>query len=157
DEHTSNAVTVTIDVTPVNDAPDIESVPEQSATEGQTFTLDLADYVSDVENDPLEFSASGLPPGLDVDPSSGVVSGRVDTGIEARDYEVEVTVDDGDDTSRSSFVVAVVMADRADLEAAVEATPNPALVDEAVTWTLTVINRGDVDVANVSLDAEFSG
>ncbi|MBN1236946.1 MAG: VCBS repeat-containing protein, partial [Gammaproteobacteria bacterium] len=156
-EHTSNAVNVTIDVTPVNDAPRIESIPPQSATESTPFSFDAGAYVSDAEGDPLQYSASGLPAGLSIDAATGTVTGTIPAGTEARDYDVGLTVDDGSDSASASFVISLLLADRADLEASVDVAPNPAIVDETATWTLTVRNAGGVDVANVTLDAQFTG
>ncbi len=153
---TSNAVTVTIDVTPVNDPPSIASIPDQSATEGVAFSLDLSRFVSDPEGDALTYRATGLPPGLGVDPVSGVVSGTPPIGTKAADYDVTLSVNDGSATSRAHFLIRLGAAGRADLAVGVEVSPNPVLVKDKATWTLTVDNVGASDVANVHLTAAFT-
>mgnify|MGYP000627949999 CR=1 FL=1 len=55
-ELTSNIATITIDVTPVNDAPVLDVVAEQSIDEDNTFTYILS--ANDVDNTALEYTAS---------------------------------------------------------------------------------------------------
>jgi YVTN family beta-propeller protein len=54
--------------------------------------LTLALQASDGDGDPLSFSAAGLPPGLQLNASTGVISGTPST---AGGYNVQVTVSDG--------------------------------------------------------------
>ncbi len=47
----TNTITVNVTITPVNDAPVVADIPNQTITEGAAFTtITLDDYVSDVEN-----------------------------------------------------------------------------------------------------------
>src|SRR5690606_30766158 len=82
----SNAAPVTIDVIAVNDAPRGGPVPRQSATENLQFELELGALFSDPEEEPLSFSAQGLPPGLTLDPVTGRLAGIPPLGTEAREY-----------------------------------------------------------------------
>ncbi len=53
---------------------------------------------------PLIYSATGLPPGLVIDPSSGVITGNIDGAADtASVYQVTITVTDGTDDSQTSF------------------------------------------------------
>jgi hypothetical protein len=156
-QSTSNAVTVTIDVTPVNDAPDIDPIPVQSATEGRPFSADIGGFVSDADGDPLTFRATGLPPGLTLDAVTGTLSGTPPLGTEAADYDAALRVNDGSATSSAKFTIRVLAAGRADLEASAEVSPNPALTGENATWTLGVDNKGTIEVGNVALEAVYSG
>ena len=53
------------------------------------------------DSDPLSFSASGLPPGLNIATATGLISGTVDTvGV----YLVTVTVIDGTDNVSVTLV-----------------------------------------------------
>lgn len=78
----------------VNLPPDLTSPGDQSNLEGEAVSLDLA--ATDPDNDDLTFSATGLPPGLSIDPGTGVISGTIATGAMAGSpYDVRVTVTDG--------------------------------------------------------------
>ncbi|HEY8555232.1 MAG TPA: putative Ig domain-containing protein [Burkholderiales bacterium] len=155
-EAQSNAVTVAIDVRPVNDRPRGGPVPPQSATEAVPFELALAPLFSDVEGDPLTFSARGLPPGLALDPATGVLAGTPPLGTEPRDYRVDLRVSDGEDRLDTRFTIALLRAGRADLAAAIDVTPNPVQLGTTATWTLTVRNGSTAEVGNVELTAEFT-
>ncbi len=56
---TSDTGTVTINVTAVNDAPVVSDIPNQSIAEGGSFTtINLDDYVDDIDNDDTEMNWS---------------------------------------------------------------------------------------------------
>ena len=57
----------------------------------------------------LNFSATGLPSGVTIDPASGVISGTPDSGDALQDYPVTVTVSDGvaSDTASISFTLTL--------------------------------------------------
>jgi VCBS repeat-containing protein len=95
----SNTVTVTITVTPVNDAPTIAAIANQTGTVGVPVTPVTA-VGSDVDaGDTLSYSASNLPPGLGIDPASGTISG---TPTIAGIFHVTVTVTDSSMASAST-------------------------------------------------------
>lgn len=59
---------------------------------------------SDPNGDPLSFVANGLPPGLAIDPNTGLISGTHTPGSEQNDaYEVAVQVSDGVQTVYIAF------------------------------------------------------
>ncbi|MFG6443219.1 Ig-like domain-containing protein [Roseateles sp. LKC17W] len=93
--------TVAISVRPVNDAPAPSGTPltAQTAADGQAVTVDTAAGFADVEGQALSYSATGLPPGLAIDPLSGVISGTLAANASAGGatgvYSVTVTASDG--------------------------------------------------------------
>ena len=54
----SNDATFTVN--PVNDAPEVSDIPDQTIDEGQTFeTINLNEYVTDIDEDTITWTASG--------------------------------------------------------------------------------------------------
>jgi hypothetical protein len=89
---TAAAVTVTVNNQTANRAPTLVQPPSQTSAEGSPVTLTLS--ASDPDGDVLTYSASGLPPGLSVNSSTGVISGTP-TFTSAGTYSVTATVSDG--------------------------------------------------------------
>ena len=58
-----------------NSAPSIAPVADQTHTIGETISFQV--NASDPENDPLTYSATGLPDGLGINPVSGLISGTL--------------------------------------------------------------------------------
>jgi hypothetical protein len=74
---------------------------------------------------PLNFSASGLPSGLSIDPSTGIISGIIERlPVSPAVFDVVVTATDGTSASSTSFLVEVYGGDYA-FPYIVE-LPNPA-------------------------------
>jgi hypothetical protein len=67
-------------------------------------TVSLAVQASDADHDALAFSATGLPQGLSISSTTGVISGTVATSA-GRDtpYSVTVTASDGTHTASDTF------------------------------------------------------
>ena len=95
------SVTTTIDFTILNVDPIVViDLPDLSDTAGYTVTHPSFNNFSDPDGDVLNFSATGLPPGLSVDPLTGEISGTI-AGSAVSDapngdgiYTVTITVDD---------------------------------------------------------------
>lgn len=75
-----------------NTAPTLNTPNDQSHTEGDTVALQLS--ASDPDDDPLNYSASGLPAGLSLEPTSGLISGTLAADA-AGSYTVDISVSDG--------------------------------------------------------------
>ncbi|GJE54785.1 hypothetical protein EKPJFOCH_1269 [Methylobacterium thuringiense] len=91
---------IALTIAAVNDAPRAGILPAIGSLEGDTVAgADLGRYFSDVEGDTLRFTVVGLPPGLAIDPVTGVVSGTIDRSASlgglGGDYTVTVSADDG--------------------------------------------------------------
>jgi large repetitive protein len=98
----SNIATVTITVSAVNDAPTIVTPANQVGIVGATVSLRL--LAEDVDGDVIEFSASNLPPGLVLDPATGVISGTLTT---AGTFAIGVSASDWSATASATFTWTV--------------------------------------------------
>ncbi len=77
-----------------NDKPVITPLPDQTNDEGDTISLQVE--ASDPNSDPMTFTATGLPAGLSIDSSTGLISGTINYEASASSpYSVRVTVSDG--------------------------------------------------------------
>jgi hypothetical protein len=95
----STEVVLDLTTTPVpNQAPTLNQPPNQSGFVGNAVTLALS--ATDPERATLTYSATGLPPGLTINTSTGVISGTLQT---AGTYNVTATVSDGSLTASRPF------------------------------------------------------
>ena len=79
----TSTATVTVVVNGVNDAPESLGLPDQTDTEGEPITpVDISNGFTDPDTgDTLTFDDNGtLPPGLTLDPNTGIVTGTPDEG-----------------------------------------------------------------------------
>lgn len=85
-----------------NTPPTLQNPGPQSSVAGSGASLAM--QASDADGDPLSYSASGLPPGLTINPSSGLISGTIAANAaNASPYAVSVGVSDGTDSVSASF------------------------------------------------------
>jgi len=101
----SDLITVTINVTGVNDAPTSSSIANQSSDESDVVSVDVSGSFTDIDADNVfTYTASGLPPSLSIDSVNGVISGTLDADAAAGSvYNVTVTATDsgGEATSQT--------------------------------------------------------
>jgi hypothetical protein len=131
-------------VTHANNHPPVLTNPRTQANVA-TDNVSLALTASDADNDPLTFSASGLPSGLNLDPYSGVIYGSLATGAvrSGTSYVVTVTVDDGNGGTASQTFNWVVN----DTTLAAQGTPFSATEGTEV-YNATVATFTDPDTAH---------
>ena len=81
----------------INPAPIIGQVelPATPHVVGETVTIDVGAVTQDPDGDVLNYSADNLPPGLSVDPATGLISGTLTTP-QAEPFVFIVTVTDAD-------------------------------------------------------------
>jgi VCBS repeat-containing protein len=94
-----STASVTITVVPANDAPTTDALPPQASVDSAVITLPTDACFGDVDGDRLTYAATDLPPGLTIDPASGIISGTLDRsasqGGAGGVYLVTVTASDG--------------------------------------------------------------
>ena len=103
----------------------ISSISNQTNTEGDSVNLQVSASGGDSS---LTYAATSLPPGLSLDPTSGLISGIVDsTASNASPYTVQIEVDDTDmdstDVASTSFTWTI------------EQEPIPIVLDPVVDQT----------------------
>lgn len=90
-----DTATVTITVTPVNDAPVASTIPDLSRPDSSTVNLNISGYFSDVDGDDLDYAITGLPPGLTFDPETGLITGTLTANASQNSpYTVTVVAND---------------------------------------------------------------
>lgn len=97
--------TFTWQVTNVNRPPVVTNPGPQNSAEGATLSLPIS--ASDPDGQALTYSSTGLPPGLSINPSSGVISGSL-TYAAAGTYSVTVRASDGSLFDEETFSWTVV-------------------------------------------------
>ncbi len=132
----TETTTVTMTVTPVNDAPVAATAANQTGTDGQADSYNAGALFTDVDNASLTFSASGLPAGLAINPATGLISGSIDshasTGGTAGVYSVTVTATDASGALATTTFTWTV------------ANPVPVAQNDAYTGTEDVAITGNV-------------
>ncbi|WP_283193223.1 tandem-95 repeat protein [Rhizobium sp. AN80A] len=106
-----STATVTVTVTGVNDAPISTPIANQTGNDAQSVTLNVAGNFSDPDTgDTLTFTATGLPSGLTINATTGVISGTINRSASVNGpYAVTVTATDGSGaTANRSFTWAVL-------------------------------------------------
>ncbi len=159
----SSTATVTMTVTSVNDPPVVAVIPDQTVTENVQMTpLDLTQFVTDVEHDPLTFTldpaSDALPPGLSLS-SAGVLSGTPTLDSSVGSYNLVIAVSDGQaSVSSKPFMLDVLRSGRVDLAVTASAAPNPVAVGQTATWTFSIANKApDTPVPSTHLHVVVNG
>jgi hypothetical protein len=151
-----------ITVEEVDNPPSISTIPEQTATEGTPFDLDLTRFVSDSDSEASSLTYAAVPEtvpaGLSLS-AAGRLSGTPQIGASVGTHPVRFTVtDEAQNTVTGQFRLVVLPAGRVDLTVSMSAAPNPVTIDTPTTWTITVTNRApQVQAPGASVAATFAG
>jgi len=116
-ESTDEVFTWNVSVVVTNQPPIITTIPTQTNSESDVVSLQV--NATDPDGDNLSYSATGLPAGLSINSSTGLISGTISAGAEASSpYITTITVtDDGSPTESS---------------------------DEVFTWNVSAVNQPPV-------------
>ena len=112
-------------------APAIVNPGPQSNNEGNIVGLFVT--ATDVDGDPLTYSAVGLPAGLSIDSHTGLISGTVGNQA-AGGYQVTVSATDGTTTAKTAFSWTIT-----DITAPAIVNPGPQSSNEGNSIQLTIV------------------
>ncbi len=82
-----------------NQPPQVTNPGDQTDAEGSAVSLQIV--ATDADDDTLSYSATGLPDGLSINSSTGLISGTITAAAQV--FAVEVTVDDQTNTTSVNF------------------------------------------------------
>ncbi|WP_347330753.1 tandem-95 repeat protein, partial [Marinimicrobium locisalis] len=144
----SNAATVSVTVTPVNDAPTISGTPAASVNEGEAYSFTPA--ATDVDaDDTLSFSVSGLPVWAEFDNTTGALTGTPGMADSGSYPAIVISVSDGDATTDlAAFSIEVIDVNNAPTIGGT--APTTATVGEAYTFTPTAEDPDESDTLTYS-------
>ncbi|CAH9067825.1 hypothetical protein PSECIP111951_03909 [Pseudoalteromonas holothuriae] len=129
---TSNAATVNITVSSVNDAPVISGTPPTSVNEDESYSFTPS--ASDNDQDTLTFSITGLPVWASFDDSTGALLGTPIEGQDGNYDNIVISVSDGQESvSLAAFSITVNAVNDAPTISGTPATT--VLQDESYSFT----------------------
>jgi CSLREA domain-containing protein len=120
----SDSATFTVTVSEVNRAPALADPADQTSVEGDTIDLAVIAADPDRPHNTLRYSATGLPPGLGIDPVTGRITGAIRYDAALPPY-----------TTQTGYTPVVTVRDQA----------NPEITAQAqFTWWVGNTNRAPV-------------
>ena len=129
------------EIVDVNRAPSLAVPDDQSDHEGDS--VDLALLASDPDGEDVTYSASGLPSGLSLDPSTGLIAGTIEAG-EAGTYTVTVEASDGSLSDTQSFTWTVLVPHTLSITSGASGDPDTVASEGTVSLSVSATDsRGD--------------
>ena len=115
----SRTATLTFNVVPVYDAPSVTAqIATQTANDLGTLNLNTGSSFASVDGLPLTYSATGLPAGLSIDPSTGLITGTLSHNASSQgssgnggpggNYSVTISANDGTSTVSQTFTLTAI-------------------------------------------------
>ena len=140
--------------------PTMGNIPDQTLEVGTPFTLSIATYVTEPNNDTITYSLSGsLPAGLSFDPFSGIISG---TPTALGNFNLSATATDKDGTSNAdAFTITVTMPPAPEANNDSYSTPVNTAISENVLsndtgYNITVTSNTSPSNGILSISADGS-
>ena len=130
----TSSATITVTVNGANDAPTSTAIANQTSTDAAVVSLDVAGNFSDPDSaNTLTYSASGLPSGLSINATSGLISGTMANNASVTGpYSVTVTAtDNASATATRTFTWTVT-------------NPAPTAVADTASTSENATNSGNV-------------
>ena len=134
----------------VNLPPAVDPIADQTSQEGDISAVSVAATDSDGPEN-LNYSATGLPPGLDIEFTNGQIFGTIDDGAATNSpYEVTVTVSDGLNSSQIDFTWTVTATGGSDpvLFRVNAGGPEIMALDSGPDWTADTAASDSTYLAN---------
>ena len=103
----TSTATLTVEITGANDGPVSTAISGTSSLDAQTHvSYDISGHFSDPDaGDRLSYTATGLPPGLSIDPRTGIITGDIDPsasqGGSVGVYSITITATDSSGATSS--------------------------------------------------------
>ncbi|MEW6681847.1 MAG: Ig-like domain-containing protein [Nitrospirota bacterium] len=140
---TSAPATVSITVTPMNDPPVLAAIGNSSVNEGQLVQFTVS--ATDVDGNPLTFTATGLPPGATFNPATQSFSYTPGFGVSTSTansfFDVFFEVSDGQGGTASE-TVRITVVDVPQL-VSIEVTPANSVINVGQTQQFTATGTFD--------------
>ncbi|MBT8193302.1 MAG: tandem-95 repeat protein [Acidimicrobiia bacterium] len=145
--------TITVTVGEVNESPALASPGDQISAEGEAVSLTVVVADPDLPENSFTFAASGLPPGLTINGSTGEITGLVGAGAAAGSpYSVTIDVDDdGAPVLSDSVAFAWTVVPNTLSVAKSSDVGGIVLEGDTITYTIDVTNVGGVAQTNVTI------
>ncbi|WP_246004382.1 tandem-95 repeat protein [Marinimicrobium koreense] len=144
----SNSATVSVTVTPVNDAPTLRGTPAASVNEGEAYSF--TPTADDVDaNETLTFSVTGQPAWAEFDNTTGALTGTPGIAASGRYPGIVISVSDGDATTDlAAFSIEVIDVNNVPTIGGM--APTTATVGQAYTFTATAEDSDESDTLTFS-------
>jgi uncharacterized repeat protein (TIGR01451 family) len=137
---------------PVANTVTVTNPGNQTGTVGTAVSLQIGASDS-ASGQTLTYSASGLPAGLSINSTSGLISGTPST---AATYNTTVTATDTTGASGNAPFTWTVVPPTPDL-AITDQAPSSVMSGNTLTYTITATNSGGLDASGVTVTYPFSG
>ena len=153
----SDTQLVTIVIPKLNAPPQVSTMVDQRSAEGESISVQVGATDPD-PSDNLRFRATGLPAGLRISPTTGVISGEIEyTAAAESPYSVQVTVSDDGFPVKSTSTSFEWIVDETNRPPVVAATALVAIVGEPAQVVIDATDPDGDDLVFSVVDAPVFG
>ena len=151
-ESVSEQVIISVGDGDVNLPPEITSTPVTSATKDTPYSYDVD--ATDPDDDTLTYSLTTHPSSMTINPSNGLISWTPDS---IGNYDVTVSVSDGDLEDTQSFVVSVVPQSTSDLSIFLQSGGSLNGTSISTSNPVVTVNSGENITGTLKVQAIYTG